>query len=59
MQKRLRQTYNVKRFKIERTHKPLSNPLVKGVHGATKLDWVTEWFLEVKLNKTMSPAKAI
>ena len=37
------------------THKPVSNPPFKGVHGAAKLDWVTEWFLGWKVNSTISP----
>jgi len=26
------------------THKPVSIPPTRGVHGASKLDWVTVWF---------------
>jgi hypothetical protein len=31
-------TYSVKKFGIDRTHKPVSNPPAWGVHGASKLD---------------------
>ena len=41
------------------THKPVSNPPGKGVHGWAKLDWVTLWFLGWKVNSTMSPTAAV
>jgi hypothetical protein len=41
------------------THKPVSNPPGKGVHGSAKLDWVTLWFLGWKVNSTMSPTSAL
>jgi len=39
--------------------KPVSNPSERGVHGWAKLDWVTEWFLGLKVNSTMSPTAAV
>jgi hypothetical protein len=41
------------------THKPVSNPPGKGVHGSAKLDWVTLWFFGWKVNSTVSPTAAV
>jgi len=35
--------------------KPESIPVGERVHGAAKVDWVTEWFFETKLNWMVSP----
>jgi hypothetical protein len=43
---------------LDGTYKPLSVPLMRGVQGASKLDWVTVWFLGWNLNETMSPGAA-
>ena len=44
---------------IDKTHKPESNPPLRGVHGASKLDWVTVWFLGWNLNQMVSPGAAV
>lgn len=47
------------KFRKDKTYKPVSNPPNTGVQGAAKLDWVTVWFLGLKVNETMSPTAAV
>ena len=44
---------------LNRTYKPVSVPPGRGVHGSSKLDWVTVWFLSWNVNKMVSHCWAL
>jgi len=54
----LENTWCEKYWILDRTYKPNSVPLGRGVQGALKLDWVTLWFLGWYLNIMVSPSAA-